>query len=58
MLTRFNSLFPLWALLISLIAFIANAPFAALSGCHRPLAVLRDVYDGPHIDERGCSTYR
>ena len=37
MLTRFNSLFPLWALLISLIAFIANAPFAALSGAIVPL---------------------
>ena len=37
MLTRFNSLFPLWALLISLIAFIANAPFAALGGAIVPL---------------------
>ncbi len=37
MLARFNSLFPLWALLISLIAFFVNAPFAALNNAIVPL---------------------
>ena len=37
MLARFNSLFPLWALLISLIAFFLNAPFAALNTAIVPL---------------------
>jgi len=37
MLARFNRLFPLWALLISLLAFFLNAPFAALSTAIVPL---------------------
>tara|TARA_B110000879_G_scaffold69485_1_gene97132 strand:+ start:536 stop:1492 length:957 start_codon:yes stop_codon:yes gene_type:complete len=37
MLARFNRLFPLWALLISLLAFFLNAPFAALSTVIVPL---------------------
>jgi len=37
MLARFNSLFPLWALLISLIAFFESAPFAALNSAIVPL---------------------
>ena len=37
MLARFNTLFPLWALLISLIAFFLNAPFAALNTAIVPL---------------------
>ena len=37
MLARFNSLFPLWALLISLIAFFQSAPFAALNSAIVPL---------------------
>jgi BASS family bile acid:Na+ symporter len=40
MLARFNSLFPLWALLISLIAFFLNAPFAALSTAIVPLLAI------------------
>ena len=37
MLARFNRLFPLWALLISLLAFFLNAPFAELSTVIVPL---------------------
>jgi BASS family bile acid:Na+ symporter len=37
MLARFNSLFPLWALLISLTAFFLGAPFAALNATIVPL---------------------
>ena len=37
MLARFNSLFPLWALLISLVAFFLNAPFATLNTAIVPL---------------------
>lgn len=37
MLARFNNLFPLWALLISVIAFFMNAPFAALNAAIVPL---------------------
>lgn len=37
MLARFNNLFPLWALLISVIAFFINAPFAALNAAIVPL---------------------
>ena len=37
MLARFNSLFPLWALLISLTAFFLDAPFAALNAAIVPL---------------------
>ena len=37
MLARFNNLFPLWALLISLIAFFLSAPFAALDTAIVPL---------------------
>lgn len=37
MLARFNSLFPAWALLISLIAFFLNAPFASLNSAIVPL---------------------
>ena len=37
MLARFNNLFPLWALLISLVAFFLDAPFAALNPAIVPL---------------------
>jgi len=37
MLDKFNSLFPLWALLISIIAFFFSAPFAALAPIIVPL---------------------
>lgn len=37
MLSKFNSLFPLWALLISLLAFFLSSPFAALSSAIVPL---------------------
>ncbi len=37
MLARFTSLFPLWALLIALLAFFQSAPFAALNAAIVPL---------------------
>jgi len=37
MLARFNNLFPLWALLISMVAFFLDAPFAALNTAIVPL---------------------
>lgn len=37
MLSKFNSLFPLWALLISIVAFFLSAPFAALAPIIVPL---------------------
>lgn len=40
MLSKFNSLFPLWALLISLIAFAMNSAFAALSPAIVPLLAI------------------
>lgn len=40
MLPAFNSLFPLWALLISLVAFFFSAPFASLESSIVPLLAL------------------
>ncbi|GJM12695.1 MAG: bile acid:sodium symporter [Pseudohongiella sp.] len=37
MLARFNSLFPLWAILVSITAFLFSAAFAALNGAIVPL---------------------
>ena len=37
MLRKFNSLFPLWAMLVSIVSFFYSAPFAALSSAIVPL---------------------
>lgn len=37
MLNKFNSLFPLWAMLVSMVSFFYSAPFASLSSAIVPL---------------------
>ena len=41
---RFNALFPLWAVLLSAVAFFADRQFAALEGAIVPLLALFSVW--------------